>query len=698
MRKFWKILAGVVVGLPVIGVALLMLVDVNRFRPAIQGVLEQRLHRTVSLGAMNLKLYPLAIRIENVAIGESRNFPSESPFLSAKEFDVRIGIGALLRKQVEVNALHVSQPVVTLIRNSEGKWNFSDLAASQNSAGGGTALSLESLTIQDAKIAVNDRRAGGDRAAYDHIDLAVNKFSPGKPFTAQLKVPVESNAKAGLVLHINGVAGSPDFDGKLTIEAVPLATLAQFMGTAKGSLPPLILNGGAAFNSRGDVMSLSSAAIETGGVTIKGSGEMKGDDAHFEFQTAGAQLAGLLKMAAAESVSGKGTVTVKMKVTGPMKDLTYSGTAALRDASLQFPSLRSPLQIQSADAHVAPNQLTLAIAQASIGSSHAKGNLIVRDFSHPKLEFSLDIDKADTQELEKLFEPAAGDKPKVKSASSSLNGTGKLTIGKLTANQFVLTEIQSVCTLEGTAIRLDPLTAKLYGGVQTGSITLSMSGEKPVYALRSSVQSVDAAQLINSMSTLKNALTGTLSGESDLRIVPAQDLAHGLNGTVHMQLANGRLSNVQIMNELSSIGKFLGYAKKDGNFTNISKLSGTLKIESGTATTDDLAMEFDGGSLSATGTFGLTDQSVKLKVTAMLDKAASQSAGGSQVGGLLSTVLSNAKGELVIPAIVSGTFTNPRFAPDPERMAKIKLEGLKQMPVDELFNLFRKPKDAGTKK
>jgi len=586
-----------------------------------------------------------------------------------------------------------------LIRNSEGKWNFSELATKQDSGGGGAAVSLESLTIQDAKIEVIDQRPGGGKATYNHIDLAVKNFSPGNPFTAQLKVPVESNAKAGLGLQLNGIAGSTDFDGKLVLNDVPLSTLTQFMGTAKGSLPPLILNGDAAFSGKGEVMILTSATVQAGGVKITGSGAVRGDEAHFEFQTSGAQLDGLLKMARVESLSGTGTIALKLQVSGPMKALTYVGTASLRDASIKMPSLRSPLMIQSANVRVAPDQLTMAIPQASIGSSHAKGVLTVRDFSRPKLDFSLDVDKVDTLELEKLFVPADGAQAKSASgAAPSVTGSGKVNIGKLTANQFVLTDIRSTCALEGTVIKLDPVTAKLYGGTQAGSITLSTSGEKPTYALRSTVQSVDAAQLINSMSSLKNALTGNLSGESDLRIVPAQDLAHGLNGTIHLQLSNGKLSNVHVMNELSSIGKFLGFAKKEGNFTNISKLAGTLKIVNGVASTDDLAMEFEGGSLTAAGTLGLTDQSVKLKITAVLGKDVSQKAGGSQVGGILSTVLSNPRGELVIPAIVSGTFSSPRFAPDPERMAKLKLEGLKQqLPVNDILNLFRRPKDGGTK-
>jgi hypothetical protein len=50
--------------------------------------------------------------------------------------------------------------------------------------------------------------------------------------------------------------------------------------------------------------------------------------------------------------------------------------------------------------------------------------------------------------------------------------------------------------------------------------------------------------------------------------------------------------------------------------------------------------------------------------------------GGTGVGGYLTTALSNSKGELVVPFIVSGTFSKPRFAPDFAKIAQMKLENL----------------------
>jgi hypothetical protein len=42
----------------------------------------------------------------------------------------------------------------------------------------------------------------------------------------------------------------------------------------------------------------------------------------------------------------------------------------------------------------------------------------------------------------------------------------------------------------------------------------------------------------------------------------------------------------------------------------------------------------------------------------------------------LKTALANNQGELVIPALVTGTFSNPSFAPDVQQLAQMKLKGL----------------------
>jgi hypothetical protein len=67
---------------------------------------------------------------------------------------------------------------------------------------------------------------------------------------------------------------------------------------------------------------------------------------------------------------------------------------------------------------------------------------------------------------------------------------------------------------------------------------------------------------------------------------------------------------------------------------------------------------------------------LNLKVTSALNSEFSQQVGGTRVGGYLSTVLANSKGELVIPAIVTGSLSNPKFMPDPKAIAEMKLKQL----------------------
>jgi uncharacterized protein involved in outer membrane biogenesis len=85
--------------------ALPYIVDVNQYRGLIQDQLRAKLGREVKLGPMELSVTPLAIRIRDFSIGEDPAVTSKRPFASAKELRVRLGLMALLRKQVEVSSI-----------------------------------------------------------------------------------------------------------------------------------------------------------------------------------------------------------------------------------------------------------------------------------------------------------------------------------------------------------------------------------------------------------------------------------------------------------------------------------------------------------------------------------------------------------------------------------------------------------------
>ena len=131
MRKIVFIVAGIVGGLLILAaVALLLLVDVNQFREPIRAQIEERLKRPITIGQLGLKLIPLSIRLDDVAVGESPKFPSQAPFLAAKQMYVRVGLMSLLKKEIDIESVRVAQPLVELIRNAAGEWNVSTVGES----------------------------------------------------------------------------------------------------------------------------------------------------------------------------------------------------------------------------------------------------------------------------------------------------------------------------------------------------------------------------------------------------------------------------------------------------------------------------------------------------------------------------------------------------------------------------------------
>jgi hypothetical protein len=139
-------------------------------------------------------------------------------------------------------------------------------------------------------------------------------------------------------------------------------------------------------------------------------------------------------------------------------------------------------------------------------------------------------------------------------------------------------------------------------------------------------------------------------------------------------------------------------AGEHANLTDLLKLTGSIAVKDGVAQTSDLRAQFASGSLSAAGVADLAASDLNMKVSAVFSKAVSDKVGGTKVGGYLTSALTNASGELVVPAIVTGAFAQPKFAPDLKAVAELQKQ--KYLPtlsdprsaVSGILNIFTAPK------
>jgi uncharacterized protein involved in outer membrane biogenesis len=139
-----------------------MLVDVNRYRPQVAALLESSTGKHARIGRLHLTLVPhIAIRVDDFALENPDGFPP-GDFFKAQQIDALLETGPLWARQIVIQSLNVKNPVIHLLSNSAGKWNYENppTPAGRNPGApqnGGPSFSLGSIShvnIDDGQVTV----------------------------------------------------------------------------------------------------------------------------------------------------------------------------------------------------------------------------------------------------------------------------------------------------------------------------------------------------------------------------------------------------------------------------------------------------------------------------------------------------------------------------------------------------------------
>ena len=436
-------------------------------------------------------------------------------------------------------------------------------------------------------------------------------------------------------------------------------------------------------------------------------------------RAANAKVGELLNMAraygvtAVDGMSGDGLLSLDVHAQGPTKNpnaMAFNGSGKIQNASLKMPSLTKPVEIKNSDLAFSQNGATLQNVALSLGQTNANGNVTVKNFAAPQVQFTLKADKVNVTELQQITgatsatpNRAAADQnfwrlvptanaqakkpeqaaPKPASAQpgmiDKMTGGGTIDIAAVQYDDLLLNNVHTNVTLDHGLIQMNPLTSQIYGGQENGSVSIDMRPAQPVYTVNLKTEKVDANKLISSVSSVKQVLYGLLNSNVNATFssTSAEAIARGLNGKLGINLTNGKLANLDLLHELAAVGKFVGgLPNAPSGFTNLVQLSGDFDVKNGVAQTNNLKAEIEGGPLAAAGLVNLVDNSLNLHVTAVLNNALSKDVGGTGIGGFMNTALANNEGELVMPVIVTGTFQHPQVTPDVQQLAQMKLRNL----------------------
>jgi len=255
MRK--RIIGAVVLAMS--GVLVLTVLNVNflvrRNKDYLVGQVEQALGRKITVDKIEVTLTPVGARLVNFAMADDPAF-SAAAFLRAKDLQVDLRLLPLLIGQFRLKRLVLESPVITIVRDARGQYNFASNARNQKSDRESADISknasdrkqdsqlflVASLNVSDGTLRYRDLKNGSELTA-TLINLEVNDFEWDEPFDIQLEAAVMA-AKHNLKFksRVGPIAGNRDYrdvplDGDIRADALDLGKVNNAMPQLRKALP-----------------------------------------------------------------------------------------------------------------------------------------------------------------------------------------------------------------------------------------------------------------------------------------------------------------------------------------------------------------------------------------------------------------------------------------------------------------------------
>ncbi len=242
-------------------------------------------------------------------------------------------------------------------------------------------------------------------------------------------------------------------------------------------------------------------------------------------------------------------------------------------------------------------------------------------------------------------------------AGGNVAATGKVAADRIAFGTLGMTSFQSPLRLTGTAIRLDPLAFRAYGGAGRGAFAANLRAAPLSWTLDVSLQHVNINDFLSANTTARDKVSGIGQMDARLRGTSRAPMERTVAGNVALSIANGTIYHFALPAALDAALRVGSSGDPDMHFQT---LSGSFLVADARATTNDLVARTGDYTLSAAGTIGF-DQTLDLKGKAVY--AQGKSAALIRSVKELSA-LTNDAGEIEVPVTISGTASSPRFTID----------------------------------
>lgn len=660
MKKTFKwlgIIAGALVVLVAAAVILIpQFVDVEKYKPQIEQIVTEKTGRPFELnGEIDLSVFPwVGVRLTDLRLGNPQGF-DEPDFVSVESFEVRLKLMPLITRNIRVKTFVVEKPRILLEKRKDGTANW------ENSDGGDKAVKSE------------------------------KKEPKAAPSESAGKLPVKSLVVGNFAIT-DGLVRFTDKAADIDKEIKDINLTLR------------------------DLDLTSPVAISFSALVDEIPVSLKGKAGPFGREPGAGDIPLDLTFKAAEQMQ----VNLAGSVTDAATRQQFDMNLSVAEFSLKklFSSLDQPFPVQTTDPEAletislhtrikgTPQAVSLSEGRLVLDDSEALFTASAKDFSKPDVGFDIRVDRID---LDRYLPPAKkeetagkGEKQKrkktdVKSKSAEKVGKpepidfeplrklvldGSLSIGRLGAFGAKMQDIVLEVNGKNGVFHADPLKMNLYQGSAVSKAKMDVRKNTPATRVSLDASGIKAGPLLKD-TTGKNMIEGTVMSDIDLSM-KGQDpvmIKRTLNGGGELVFNDGAVKGIDIAGMVRNAKSGIGLSRKteEKPRTDFSELRVPFDVTDGVVDTPGAGLKSPLLRVTAAGKANLVNSTLDFRVEPKV------------VGTLKGQGDTEKRSGIVVPILVTGTFSSPKYRLDLEGMMKSK------MPDTESIKKAIEDKDLGKK-
>jgi AsmA protein len=627
----WLLIIGVSLIAVVIAVLILlpMFVNVKQYKPRVEAQVTKATGRAFSLGDdFRLSLFPYAsLSFSDLHLGNLPGF-QEKDFIVVKSFDMRVKLVPLLFKDVRVKRFILKGARIVLETGKDGRhsWEFNEKTTPEISAkkiteakqsqkgesGKGPflrAFTLGEFAITDGSVLWLDQKKK-ERKEISDVTLLLQDVSLNRPVNVAFSGKIDK--------HPFALKGNVGPIGKMP---------------GKGKIP----------------LDLSVRALEQLNIELKGNVVDPATQPKFD-------------------------LAVNVSPFSPRKLLVAMGKAL--PVSISDPGVMNHISFK---AGIKGEPQNISVSDGVLDFDESRVNFMIKagNFAEPHVVFNMDIDQIDLDRYLPMTDKketgtkgpkTTRSKPKAKGSKRtdysllrrlSLNGTMRL--GKLKIKNIKIEHVHLTLTGEKGIFNLHPLAMSLYQGDVSGKGLFSVQSDVPNTNINLALNNVQAGPFINDLFK-KDFLEGMLMAQVNLSMngEDAAAIKKTLTGNGNLLFKDGAIKGVDLDGMVHNVEAAFGMAEKSGNSprTDFSKLSVPFSVNKGLVSTTNTTLISPLIRMTASGKADLVNELLDFRLEPKLVETLKGQGDTKNRSGLM------------VPVIVVGSFSSPKFRPDLEGILK----------------------------